>query len=75
MKQDWITNHCDGSGPHSGSTVKIYPLGGGANGILCRSCWSKENQHRLAMGRHYNSDNFPQHDWNTAETYAKEELQ
>lgn len=70
MKQNWIDNHCDGSGPHSGNEVRLYPLGGDANLILCLSCWAKENRYRHDMGRHYNSENFPQHNWYTAKLYA-----
>jgi hypothetical protein len=39
--------NCDGSGPHSDNpSVRKYPLGGGANAILCRACVDKENRYR-----------------------------
>ena len=30
-RTEFLNTHCDGSGPHSGSDVRLYPLGGGAN--------------------------------------------
>lgn len=38
---------CDGSGPHSDNPeVRRYPLGGGANLILCMACVGRENRYR-----------------------------
>jgi hypothetical protein len=63
--------NCDGSrcrteiGP-----VKIYPLGGGANLILCHTCWTHENRYRFERGLACGEpNNFPQVDWGAAETY------
>lgn len=73
MGDKWIDNHCDGGGPHSGNEVRLYPLGGGGNLILCLSCWANENRFRHDMGKHYNPANFPQHNWYTSKLYATEE--
>lgn len=50
--------------------VKLYPLGSGANLILCHSCWAHENKFRYNRGRETrNPSNWPQHDWAAAEVY------
>lgn len=54
--------------------VRVYPLGGGGNLILCRACWAHENQYRLERGRETGEPaNWPQVDWATAEVYATSE--
>jgi hypothetical protein len=52
--------HCaDPRGP-----VRVYPLGGGGNLILCHSCWAHENRYRhLRAVETKNPDAWPQHDW------------
>ena len=54
---------------HSHGEVWLYPLGGGANLILCRTCWEVENKYR---GRREISHpgEFPKQDWNTAKVYS-----
>jgi hypothetical protein len=83
MENTWLENHCDGSGPHSKyfpnilprgkNIVKKYPLGGRGNAILCHACWIKENKFNYERGKETGEpENFPQHSWYTAETYAEE---
>lgn len=68
---DFLRDHCDGSGPHSGVAVRLYPLGGGANLILCMACASKENRYRFNRGREFkNPENWPQVNWHQCEVYA-----
>jgi hypothetical protein len=72
MKQVWIANHCDGSGPHTGQEVRSYPLGGGANLILCRNCFAHENRYRCDRGNETkNPENWPIN-WQNSEVYARE---
>jgi hypothetical protein len=55
--------------PHG--EVRVYPLGGGANLILCRACWAHENSYRRVRGVHYGRpEEWPQLDWDTAEVYG-----
>jgi hypothetical protein len=63
MAENW---NCDGSGPHTEGTVKKYPLGGGANLILCIRCWARENQYRFNRG---DPEKWPQENWHAAEIY------
>jgi hypothetical protein len=66
--------------------VKVYPLGGGANLILCRACWEWENSYRRGRGFETGStitgkttspnnieNKFPTVNWGTAEVYGEEE--
>lgn len=70
----FLTNHCDGSGPHTGpAEVRVYPLGAGGNLILCMACWSRENRYRFERGRETGApENWPQVNYHAAEVYAKE---
>jgi hypothetical protein len=45
-KETTEQNNCDGSGPHSAGEVRVMPLGGGGNLILCLHCYVKENNYR-----------------------------
>jgi hypothetical protein len=62
------------SGNHCRSTtgeVRVYPLGGGGNLILCIACWAHENRYRFERGRETREPaNWPQVDWATAEVYG-----
>jgi hypothetical protein len=52
--------------------VRVYPLGGGANLILCRSCFTHENSYRAERGKFYGQvDEFPQVDCDTANPYPE----
>lgn len=33
---------CDGSGPHEGCEVRVLPVGGDGNAILCKACFVRE---------------------------------
>lgn len=74
MRQDWLTNHCDGSGPHNGPReVRLYPLGGGANAIFCAACWAHENRYNVTRGRETRApENWPERSWDSAKVYATE---
>lgn len=68
---NWL---CDGSGPHSADPeVRRYPLGGGANLILCRACTARENSYR--RDRRNDRANpvdpaaFPNQPWQTLKVY------
>jgi hypothetical protein len=70
--------NCDGAGPHDPGEVRRYPLGGGANLILCFRCWVRENKYRFERAtvddnglRRKNPEHnlWPQADWATAEVY------
>lgn len=53
--------------------VRVYPLGGGGNLILCVACWEHENQFRRIKGRHYGRpEEWPELNWNDAEIYPEE---
>jgi hypothetical protein len=71
---DFLKNNCDGAGPHGGlSEVRAYPLGGGANLILCAACFRLENRYRLERAREFGEpDQWPQVDFATAAVYATE---
>jgi hypothetical protein len=72
VKQIWIDNHCDGHGPHAGSEVRLYPLGGGGNLILCRNCFAHENRYRCERGNETKCpENWPMVAWHESKIYAK----
>jgi hypothetical protein len=68
-------NNCDGL--HCASAtgeVRVYPLGGGGNLILCRACAAHENRYRYQRGRETGApENFPPVNWFACEVYAKEQ--
>jgi hypothetical protein len=69
--QNWNCDgtHCD----VPGSEVRLYPLGGGGNLILCAACWRHENQYRLKRGLETGEPkNWPQENWTAAERYGVE---
>lgn len=66
-----LNPNCDGNkcldpnGP-----VKLYPLPGNGNLILCMACWANENRYRHVQGVHYKRpEDWPQLDWTKAEIY------
>jgi hypothetical protein len=74
MATNW---NCCGSGPHVAGEVRVYPLGGGANLILCAACWCRENQYRIErqsqrLPRKIDENDFdwPLHNWRKAEVYS-----
>jgi hypothetical protein len=51
--------------------VRVYPLGGGGNLILCNACWINENRYRHKRGVETGApENWPQVNWATAEVYG-----
>jgi hypothetical protein len=64
-------NNCDNAKcTDAYGEVRLYPLGGGANLILCHACWEHENRYRLARGRETgNPAGWPQLNWSNAEVY------
>lgn len=52
--------------------VRLYPIGGGGNMILCHACWAHENRYRFDRGIvSRQPENWPQLDWTKAEVYKK----
>lgn len=65
--------NCDGAGPHNEGEVRLYPIGGGGNLILCHTCWANENKFNYNRGRETGEPgNFPQHNWFEAKIYPIE---
>lgn len=64
---------CDGAGPHYPGEIRKYPIGGGANLLLCMLCWADENKYRFERATvdphtglkrlHPMWDEYPQHKW------------
>jgi hypothetical protein len=46
MNKTMTNPNCDGGGPCRPGQVRKLPLGGGANTILCRSCFDREIAYR-----------------------------
>lgn len=63
--------NCDGSHcQHAAGEVRVFPLGGGGNLILCAACFAHENAYRRQRGRETREpENWPAVDWSTATTY------
>lgn len=69
MKKNWNCNgsHCK----EINGEVRLYPLGGGANLILCRRCWAHENLNRIIQGSGAQCpENFPTQSWDDASIYV-----
>ena len=71
---NYLRDHCDGAGPHGGPhEVRLYPLGGGGNSILCQACAARENQYRYERGIETNMpENWPKADWYQCKIYGTE---
>jgi hypothetical protein len=71
-KQIIINNNCDGQGCgdciSENSVVRILPLGGGANAILCKNHYQKEIIYRTQR----NLDEFTKTYWKDNETLKQE---
>lgn len=63
--------NCDGGRCKSATgEVRVYPLGGGGNLILCAACWAYENRYRAERARETKApENFPQVKWEASEVY------
>jgi hypothetical protein len=67
---DMNPNCCGAHCRDSGAEVRVYPLGGGGNRILCRQCWAHENRYRFNRGREMSRpQDWLQQDWYAAEIY------
>jgi hypothetical protein len=64
-------NNCDNDKcTESHGEVRLYPLGGGGNLILCHACWAHENRYRYQRGQETKQpDNWPQVNWYEAKVY------
>jgi hypothetical protein len=76
MEQDEMKTknwNCDGGHcVFADGEVRVYPLGGDGNLILCLACFAHENRARRLKGVHYKRpEDWPQVDWSTAERYPK----
>lgn len=61
---------CDGNNcRYEHGEVRLYPLGGNGNLILCYYCWEHENSFRYLQGKRYDPKNWPQHNWSNGEIY------
>jgi hypothetical protein len=65
---------CDGDHcTEAHGEVRVYPLGGGANLILCRDCFAHENAYRRTRASETGQpENWPQVSWDTAKRYKEE---
>lgn len=62
---------CDGSGLCSAGEVRVLPTGGEGNGILCRSCLSREIEWRRQRNRELSKDcQFKLPAWEDLKIYA-----
>lgn len=81
-------NCCGNVCTSSDSEVRVYPLGGGANLILCLTCWVHENMYRheralmsiafqilTRQTPNYKEafEKWPMQNWDEAEIYGKGE--
>jgi len=66
--------NCDGDKcAMPNSVVRLFPLGGGANLILCLSCALHENRYRQQRATETgNAEAFPQVNWFNCEIYPTE---
>lgn len=64
--------NCSGSNCRAADgEVRVYPIGGGANLILCHDCFAHENAFNRERGRSSNPDWFPAVAWATAEHFPE----
>ncbi len=65
--------NCNGSGPHSTSEVRLLPLPGDGNLILCRACAAHENNWRRGRNRELAVDaRYPTPAWSDLAVYNTE---
>lgn len=68
-----VANNCDGSGPHSGTEVRILPTSPGSNVILCRADFVREISWRKERNRDLSDDaKFDLPSWESLEIYTGE---
>ena len=62
---------CDGAQCVGRGEVRVLPLGGGGNLILCRICFGRENAYRAMRGKECGRvGDWPVVAWECAEVYA-----
>ena len=63
--------NCDGAHcADAHGQVRVYPLGGGANLILCQACAAHENRYRYQRGVETGQfENWPQVNWHACEVH------
>jgi hypothetical protein len=62
--------NCCGSGPHRAGEVRVMPMGGHGNLILCRSCWLSEiNWRRRRNAELGEFAQFALPPWDSGKTY------
>lgn len=73
-RDDTHNPNCDGDHCRSATgEVRVYPIGGAGNAILCRACFAAENRYRYERGRETGEpENWPQVAWETAKVYGVE---
>lgn len=68
-----VNPNCDGTGPHNLLLqVRLMPIAGGGNLILCHTCWNRENHWRYRENQRLAEDSETQYDilpWREAEVY------
>ena len=64
--------NCDGNRCYfPDGEVRVYPLGGSGNLILCMTCFVHENRYREKRAKETGCpENFPQASWADAEVYG-----
>jgi hypothetical protein len=67
-----LNPNCCGDKCRDNGEVRVYPIGGGANLILCRECFAHENAFNARRGRDRNPDAWPMVNWHTAEVYENQ---
>lgn len=62
--------NCDGAGPCAVGEIRVLPMGGGSNGLLCRQCFYKEIAYRQDRNRTLEEQNkFTLPTWDELEVY------
>ena len=70
MNQNYNDN-CDGSGPHAVNEVRVLPIGGSGNLILCISCFRHEIHWRRLRNKELGTAfRFELPEWQTLEIYS-----
>jgi hypothetical protein len=72
MTKNW---NCDGEHcANAAGQVRVYPLGGGANLILCMSCAAHENRYRQQRANETGRQaDWPQVNWFNCEVYGEQQ--
>jgi hypothetical protein len=49
--QNFLSNSCDGNGPHGGKDIRVLPIGGDSNLLVCHYCFVREIDYRIERNR------------------------